>query len=579
MNSLKTKLIVTISLLILILFALSTFLILREKTREMTHDIFLNARSFAQLTANNIVNDYELYIPQKSFVYFNREMSHVFEKFKDLDKIQIVSYGGEVLYDSAEETEKQYEGPTRLINEVNFVNQIQSRNQSVRTLITDRLIYLKDSDEESCGYLCVDENERPILPLANDERVHYLVQPATEKYAVVYYLAYENLTARINESIFRGILLAIFGVGIGIVFAYLFAASITKPLQQLTVSAGMIAKGDFKHRVEIETKDELSTLAKAFNSMAQELEISTKAMIYKERVAKELELAAKIQREFLPREIPKITGIDISAGLLPAEEIGADCYDFIKTDENNILMYLGDVTGHGVPSGIVVSIANALIYNYAWKADLKPLLVEVNRVMKEKTSANMFMTLVLLHWNSLNQKLKYVSAGHEQMIHYSTKDKRIIMTPAGGLALGMLPNIENVLEEKEVVMEEGDALVIYSDGIPEAWKNDNEMYGMARLKRAVSDYGDLPTAFAIRNALMADVKEFTAGWRQMDDITVMVIKRTRGELIQQVNTQSAQLIAQQGNNTFPLLQQKPASLQITQNGPGAMPNQNMPGIG
>lgn len=530
MHSLKVKLVATITLLIIILFIISTWLFLREKTTEMTLDIFTNARSYAQLTSKTIVTDYELFLPQQSFIYFNREIKDVFAKFQDLNAIQIVSYDGKVLYDSLMENDKQYEGPDRIIEEINLLNQIQSRNQSVKTLETQRVVYLQDTDELACGYLCVDENEYPILPLADNEKIDYLVQPTSERYAVIYRLSYDNLQERINDTITRGILLAIFGIGIGIVFAYMLASGITRPLKTLTLGAGMIAKGDFKHRVAVTTKDELATLARAFNSMAQELEISTKALVYKERVAKELELAAKIQRELLPRVIPKVNGMDISAGLIPAEEIGGDCYDFIKLGEDKILMYLGDVTGHGVPSGIVVSIANALIYNYAGRADLKELLIEVNRVMKEKTSANMFMTLVLLEWDAALNKVRYVSAGHEQMIHYHAVDGKITMTDTGGLALGMLPKIDHVLEEKSVFMEEGDTLVIYSDGIPEAWKNDSEMFGIGRLKRAVSEYSDLPTAFSIRNALLAEVKQYTGGYKQLDDITVMVLKKTGGKI-------------------------------------------------
>lgn len=189
-------------------------------------------------------------------------------------------------------------------------------------------------------------------------------------------------------------------------------------------------------------------------------------------------------------------------------------------------MYLGDVTGHGVPAGIVVSIANALIYNYSRDVDVREILAQVNRILKVKTSSNMFITLVMVHWNALENQLKYVSAGHEQMIHFHASTGKVTLTPSGGLALGMLPDISKQLVEQVVPMEEGDCLILYSDGIPEAWKNDKEMYGMTGLKRAVSNYGKLENALAIRNAILSDVKEFMGDWKQMDDITLMVLKRT-----------------------------------------------------
>jgi HAMP domain-containing protein len=524
MNSLKTKLVVAISAMIIVLFMFTTVIFINEKQNEMAVSIYNTARSFADLTAPGIVNNYNVYLAQKSFVYFNREITNTFEKFSDLDSVQLIDYNGVVIYDSRTEKDKQYEGPDRLIQDKDFLTQIQAKNPSIYTLDTKRFVYLKSSGGTG-DISFVDANEKSINAFDPKEKIAYIVQPATNDFSVVYYISYQSLYDSVNQTILRGALLAIFGIGVGILLAFLYAGSITGPLKILTDGVGVIAKGDFKHRVTVKTKDEVFTLAEAFNKMAHDLEISTKALVYKERVAKELELAAKIQKEILPKEIPKVMGLDISAGLLPAEEIGGDSYDFIKSDENSLLMYLGDVTGHGVPSGIVVSVANALIYSNAQEPDLKKLLIGVNRILKDKTSANMFMTMVMMKWNALLNEMKYVSAGHEQMIHYHASDKKVTLTPPSGIALGMLMDISQNLKEEQVKLESGDVLVVYSDGIPECWKNEKEMYGMGRLKRAVNDYSDLPSAFAIRNALLADVKEFAGKYKQMDDITLIVIKK------------------------------------------------------
>jgi len=411
-----------------------------------------------------------------------------------------------------------------MVQDKNLLEQVQSRNTSIYTLDTKRVVYMKTDASGQVSY--VDVNEKAVPSFDPNEKIEYFVQPATDEMAVVYGISYQGLNDSVNAMMIRGGLLAFFGIGVGILMAFLYAGSMTKPLKKLTEGAGIIAKGDFKYRVTVKTKDEIFVLATAFNKMAQDLEISTKALVYKERVAKELELAAKIQKDILPKEIPKMPGLDISAGLLPAEEIGGDSYDFIRVDDNKLLMYLGDVTGHGVPSGIVVSVANALIYNYARETDLTQLLVNVNRIMKEKTSSNMFMTMVIMTWDTVLNDLKYVSAGHEQMIHYHAKEKKVTLTPPGGIALGMLSDIGKTLKEETVKLETGDVLVAYSDGIPECWKNETEMYGMGRLKRAVNDYSDLPSAFSIRNALLADVKEYAGKYKQMDDITLIVLKKT-----------------------------------------------------
>jgi len=213
MHSIKTKLLLTISALIIVLLIAAALVLIGEKQKELTGDIYDRARSFAELTAGNIVNDYSTYLAQKSFVYFNRDLQDVFAKDVDVSSIQVVGYNGEVKYDSTTETEKQYEGPSRkMAGELN--TQVQSRNASVMTLDTNRVVYLKKGDNGAIQY--VDFNEKPVNTLAVDEKIKYLVQPATNEYAVVYGITYKALQDRINQTAMRIILLAVFGVGVGI---------------------------------------------------------------------------------------------------------------------------------------------------------------------------------------------------------------------------------------------------------------------------------------------------------------------------------------------------------------------------
>ncbi|MBD3156303.1 SpoIIE family protein phosphatase [Candidatus Peregrinibacteria bacterium] len=523
MYSIKTKLVAGITLLIVGLFSAAAFLLIREKQKELTQDINFQVRSFGELTAPNIIDDYRLYLAEKGFIYFNREINETFQRTQDIDKIQIFEYNGVILYDSSEERESQYEGPVRMIDNENIVAQVQANNPSILSQ-SGRVLYIKKDEEGNVQY--VNENEKAIEPLGELERIHYVVYPVDDKYAVMYYVNYDNLDALLRTDTIRIVFLAIVGMIIGLLMAIFFSNRITKPLKKLTVSSGIIAKGDFQHRVSISTHDELEILGNAFNKMAADLDKSTKALVYKERVAKELELAQKIQKGNIPKEIPKLEGLDISAGLVPAEEIGGDVYDFLVKDDDNTLFYLGDVTGHGVPSGILGSIANAMFYSYAEETDLKKLMVHVNKVLKAKSPANMFLTLCLLNWNKGDKKLSYVNAGHEQIIHFNSKNQAVQLLKGGGIALGMFPDINKMIEEQLVPLEVGDCIVLYSDGIPEAWKNEKENYGMDRFKSTIQQYGGLETATAIRNAILQNVKDFTGDYKQMDDITIMVIKRT-----------------------------------------------------
>jgi serine phosphatase RsbU (regulator of sigma subunit) len=403
------------------------------------------------------------------------------------------------------------------------MEQVKSENISMKTL-DGRTVFLKQNSDG--GIEIVDKDDKIIEPLKSGTLISYFVVPANEMYSVVFTVTYKHVDERIVAMQMRIIYLALFAVMLGMILSFVVSGQLVRPIIKLVGGAKEIAKGNFDTHVEIKTHDEMKFLGDAFNQMAVDLKKSVEAKIYKERITHELNIASEIQKRIIPKEDPKIEGLDVAAGVIPATEIGGDMYDFLPVDTEKVLMYVGDVTGHGVPAGIMSSIANALFYGYAKEGDLAKVITEVNRVMKAKSMPNMFMTLCLMEWNLQSKKFKFVNAGHEQLIHYKAKDKKAEFITAKGIALGMVPDISKIIEVKDVNFEVGDTLVIYSDGIPEAWKNEKELYGMDRLLFAVQNFGQhLETSLAIKEALLSDVEQFAEGHAQMDDITVMVLKR------------------------------------------------------
>lgn len=518
--TIRTKLVLAISILVIVLFSIASYLFITEKKSELAHDIYVSSLAFARLTAPSVAYNYDLYMEQDSFVYFNREMAEVFQQTDDVDDIKVISYDGSILYDSTVDVEAKYVGDPRFVDE-NLMVQVQSRNISIQFLDGSR-VFLKTTPDGEIYF--VDENEIRVTPPEDDALIAYFVIPATEKYSIFYGVDYTNLEERIARMQIRIIYLALFGIMLGIIMSMFMSKRVTKPVCELVDGAKRIAKGDFKTRVEIKTNDELSFLGSAFNEMAVDLEAGLKAKLYQERKTTELQLATKIQEQLIPEEIPVIQGIELAASITPAGEIGGDIYDFLPMGPDKLMMYLGDVTGHGIPAGIVSSIANSLMYGYSSQGSLKEILVEVNRVLKAKTMATMFMTLCLVSWDAKDQKLSYASAGHEQMIHYKAATGKADLTPSGGMALGMIDDISMITKVIDVDFQVGDQIVLYSDGIPEAWKSKDETYGMERFQEVVAKFAG-GSAEDLKKAILKDVKEFCGGYEQMDDITIMVIKR------------------------------------------------------
>ncbi len=522
--NLRSKFVIAISLLMVAVFVAAAWLFIQEKKTELADDIYHNTLAFGKLTATQVTEDYDLYLAQSGFVYFNREIKSLFEQNDDISGLKILSYTGELLYDSFLDTDKKYEGGLRSADDL-ISKQAKSENLSLKILDGD-VIYLKTDKFGEVTF--VDANERVVEPLEVGTLIDYMVVPATEKYSVVYVLDYHNLDERIEAMMRRIIYLAILGVMLGVLMSLFLSSKITKPIAKLVKGVEKIATGDFKTRVEIETRDEIGFLGDAFNGMAMDLESSVEAKLYKERVTHELELAAQIQDQIIPtaEQIPQMAGIEIASKLIPAAEIGGDMYDFLKVAEDRMFLYLGDVTGHGVPAGIVSSISSALFYGYMGFEDMKKIIVNVNRVLKAKTMSNMFMTLCLMEWNSTANTFRYISAGHEQLVHYSAKTKDATLTPAGGVALGMTPDISKLVKVEDVAFEPGDYLVVYSDGIPEAWKNEKENYGMERFQAFVKKAGAVAkNSEELKTMILDDLAKFTAGFEQKDDITLIVLKR------------------------------------------------------
>ncbi|MFA6527966.1 MAG: SpoIIE family protein phosphatase [Candidatus Gracilibacteria bacterium] len=521
--SLKTKFIVVVSILIIALFGIGGFLLLKEKSIELSYDIYRNSKNFAELTVEDIVLLDKNYLAQDSFLVFNREIKNVFKKNDDVNKISLVTYGGEILYDSEQEVTTQYSGEVRLVADEGMLTRVKSKNISFLT-VSGVVVYIKN-DADGNEYF-VDANENSITGITDSDRIVDIVAPYGDKYAVVYSVTYENLQDRIRATEVRILILMLLGVVVAFFLSFYLASSVVKPVKDLELGALKIATGDFKQRVPVRRRDELGVLSEAFNKMAGDLEISTKALLYKERVAKELELAAKIQREILPKDRPVLAGFDLSGGLIPADEIGGDCYDFIHSPSGDFYSYIGDVTGHGVAAGLVSAVANALIYSSTeFTADTKDILINVNKILDVKTASNMFMTMVLMKI-AKDGGVQYVSAGHNQILKFSAENHgKVDEMPGGGIALGMVADIGKVLNKVDVPMGSGDVIILYSDGIPEARNENGEMYGMPKFKRAVSNYCDLVTAEGIKNALLADVKEFMGNAVQLDDMTMVVVKK------------------------------------------------------
>lgn len=244
----------------------------------------------------------------------------------------------------------------------------------------------------------------------------------------------------------------------------------------------------------------------------------------RERLQMELTLGTRIQSDLLPDKIPAVEGIALAGSMTPAKEIGGDYYDFIPGPDGKLGIVIGDVSGKGVPAGMIMTILQTLLRaQYEFSSNTKDLLVFVNERLASKIKSHMFVTLLFFEWNPASRKLRYTSCGHEHILHFRKGPGVLETLKSGGLALGMVEDNSALIRERELPVAPGDTVLLYSDGIIEARNPEDQMFGLERLKRFVESHQGMEA-----EAIHRDMLETMLAWRrdreQIDDITCIVMR-------------------------------------------------------
>lgn len=284
----------------------------------------------------------------------------------------------------------------------------------------------------------------------------------------------------------------------------------------------LMAGGKYK-KIFLPRNDEFGLLAKFFNHVTKNLEGVSHRLKEGDRMTQELDLAAEIQKSVVPKSIPGIDKLDVAARTRPADEVGGDSFGFMEKS-GQTYMYLGDVTGHGAPAGLIMMMVNTLLAVYLPAVqDTKQWLTEVNRVLKPRVNSTMFMTTIALRWDPTAEQMFYTGAGHEHLLIYRAQEGVCEAITTGGIALGMADDISEIAQEKQVEMAKGDIIVLYTDGIPEARNRGGEMYTLERLKQAVAKNGSVGNAQGLFEKIAEDFRAFVGEEPQLDDITLIVL--------------------------------------------------------
>lgn len=253
--------------------------------------------------------------------------------------------------------------------------------------------------------------------------------------------------------------------------------------------------------------------------------------IKRQRLDQELAVGRQIQLSMLPPGCPQIPGWAFTAVYEAAQQVGGDFYDFFKLRNGNWGLVIADVSGKGVPAALYMALSRTTIRNTALEGHPPASALGLtNRYLQDDSRSNMFVSAFYGVLETDNGRFTFSNAGHNRPFVWRAADGAIEELIAPGIVLGVLPEVK--LKERQTILEPGDLLVMYTDGVTEAMNEAHEEFGEERLITAVADrlatQPDSETE-AVGQAILQAVHAFCGEKPQNDDITLLLVRRVREE--------------------------------------------------
>ncbi|WP_322490169.1 PP2C family protein-serine/threonine phosphatase [Chloroflexus sp.] len=247
-------------------------------------------------------------------------------------------------------------------------------------------------------------------------------------------------------------------------------------------------------------------------------------MVEQARLRSEMDLARRVQTDLLPRSLPNVSGLDIYAYSRPALQVGGDFFDFINLPNHPFIFTIGDVSGKGVSAALLMSMTRTALHSKAqfMPAPTPALVMRQSNedLYNDFTRIGVFATVFVGQYDDAERVITYANAGHAPVI-YRPRNGRAELLLADNTAIGILP--VNHFQNRSLAIEDGDLLIVATDGFSDARNDQDELFGIERLLVAVDELAAQP-AQAITDALFRAIDQFSAGHPQDDDQTLIVLK-------------------------------------------------------
>ncbi|MGC2110173.1 MAG: SpoIIE family protein phosphatase [Candidatus Korobacteraceae bacterium] len=371
-------------------------------------------------------------------------------------------------------------------------------------------------------------------------------------------LLYGTLFASLGEKagIFRDVLIGIaifFGI-IELIALFIGARltrSMTRSVGELYHATQYVNRGEFAHRIQVRSRDQMAALEQSFNSMTQSLSNLMAEQKEKHRLEGELAIAHEVQTLLFPADLSGLPSLEVHGVCRPARTVSGDYYDFIPLREDRLMLAVGDISGKGISAALLMATVHAFVRAYSLEpeqtlasvalgaglsgsnalalpigngdSELSPaqLMATLNYQLFRSTPPEKYATMFLGCYDAMARSLTYSNAGHLPPL-LMCGDGSLTRLETSGTVVGLFDGI--TYDESTVGMEPGDIFVAYSDGITEP-ENEFGEFGEERLIDLIRQHRDQPLV-RISEAVTGAVQDWIAGGEQPDDVT-LVLARAR----------------------------------------------------
>jgi serine phosphatase RsbU (regulator of sigma subunit) len=359
-------------------------------------------------------------------------------------------------------------------------------------------------------------------PATSDEHTVAVLMGVTSPWTLFHQLFAQGVDQ--VGAVFRVAVLVLALVVLGVYAAALAVAlvlvgSIARNVNRLTRATRAVAEGDFTVRVNSKSRDQIGDLARSFDGMTASMEDLLAQAARKERLESEIAIARTIQQKLLPPPEARLDGVGVLAHFAPMAEIGGDYYDYLAMPDGRRAFALGDVSGHGLPTGLLVAMAKSALASLVEAGhDDGELFTRLNDLIHRSTDPRHYMTLTFLAYDPRSREGVLTNAG--QLAPYRVRGDAVTSISLPSFPLGLFPG--KSFPSRRERFEPGDVLVFLSDGFVEAAGPDGEPFGFERFERILRERTHEGAA-ALRDALLAALAAYSGSGPADDDRTLLIL--------------------------------------------------------